>query len=326
MKKDKVLVLVGPTASGKTYVSYLIATLIKSSLNKDAEIISADSRQVFKHMPIASAQPPKEQLNNYKHYFVNELELDRDFNAGAFGKKGREIIADILNRGNVPIIVGGSGLYISSLIYGLFDFEEAEDDEEYITKQKEIRKKLYERKQKDGTETLFQELKKVDRASYERMTIHNERRIVRALEVYYLTGIPISVFQGKKIDVGFKPVVFGLKWERDKLYNNINNRVDKMLKDGLVEEIQTLHEKGFNYIDYNSLNAVGVKEVFDYLDGKIDYDVMADLIKRNTRRFAKRQMTWFRKDKNINWVEMPGDNLEETAEKIFKSFFVKNKK
>jgi tRNA dimethylallyltransferase len=326
MKKDKVLTLVGPTASGKTTISYLITRLLKRNLVKDVEIISADSRQVYKHIPIASAQPSKEHLNDYKHYFVNELELDEDFNAGAFGKKGREIITNILNRDNIPIIVGGSGLYISSLIYGLFDFEEAAGEEGNRAKQDVIRKKLYERKHKDGIESLFQELKKFDRASYEKMAIHNERRIIRALEVYYLTGIPLSVLQGKKIDVGFEPVVFGLKWLREKLYNNINNRVDKMLEEGLVEEIQTLYEKGFNYKDYNSLNTVGVKEVFDYLDGKTDYDVMAELIKRNTRRFAKRQMTWFRKDKNINWVETSGDNLEETAEKIFKSFFVKSKK
>jgi tRNA dimethylallyltransferase len=171
---------------------------------------------------------------------------------------------------------------------------------------------------------LFEELNRVDNDSYKKMTVRNERRIIRALEIYYLTGIPISVLHGKKIDIDFEPVVYGLRWEREKLYENINNRVDKMLKEGLVEEIQTLHEKGYNYNDYNSLNTVGVKEVFDYLDKKTGYVTMTELIKRNTRRFAKRQMTWFRKDKNIKWVDTRNDNIDKTAEKIFNKFFGKD--
>jgi tRNA dimethylallyltransferase len=326
MKKDKILTLVGPTASGKTAISYLLSKHIKRYFSKDVEIISADSRQVYKHISIASSQPPKEYLNKFKHYFINELELNEEFNAGDFGRKGREIISDILTRGHVPIIVGGSGLYISSLIYGLFDFEDAVEDEENSSRQKEIRSGLYEKKSKEGIERLFNELKKVDLESYKKMTIRNERRIIRALEVFYMTGIPLSVLQSKKIEIGYEPVVFGLKWEREKLYENINNRVDKMLKDGLVEEIETLHDKGYNYSDFNSLNTVGVKEVFDHLDGKIDYVTMIELIKRNTRRFAKRQMTWFRKDKNINWIETSGDDLDKTSNEIVNLFFDKSRK
>jgi len=297
MNKDKVLVIAGPTASGKTYISYLIAELIKRTVKKSVEIISADSRQVYKHIPIASSQPSGKYLKEFRHYFINELELNKEFNAGEFGKRGREIISGVYEKGGVPMIVGGSGLYISSLIYGLFDIDEAMENEENRQKQKEIRMKLYEKKEEEGIESLFEELNRVDNDSFNRMTVHNERRIIRALEIYYLTGIPISVLHGKKIDVGFEPVVLGLRWEREKLYENINNRVDKMLKEGLVEEIQTLHEKGYNYTDYNSLNTVGVKEVFDHLDKKTDYVTMTELIKRNTRRFAKRQMTWFRKIK-----------------------------
>jgi len=320
MNKDKVLTITGPTASGKSHISYLIAERIKLVYRKEVEFISADSRQVYKHIPIASAQPAKKYLKAFKHYFINELELNEDFNAGDFGKEGREIIKDVLERGKVPVIVGGSGLYISSLIYGLFDFEDAIEDKENKLKQKEIRLKLFEKKEKQGIESLFDELENADPDSHEKMTIRNERRIIRALEVFYMTGIPLSVLQCKRIDIGFEPVAFGLKWERDKLYENINNRVDKMLKDGLVEEIETLHDKGYNYSDYNSLNTVGVKEVFDYLDKKIDYVTMAELIKRNTRRFAKRQMTWFRKDKNIKWMDTNDDNFVETSKMIMKSF------
>ena len=132
------------------------------------------------------------------------------------------------------------------------------------------------------------------------------RRVIRALEAYYVTGIPISQLRNEKIEINFAPVLIGLQWERKELYNRINSRVDNMIKTGLIQEIEELKEKGYNYSDYNSLNTVGVKEVFDYLGGKINYDRMLELFKQNTRRFAKRQLTWFRKEKNIKWIEVNG--------------------
>lgn len=322
MPVSRVLVLTGPTATGKTGVSYRIASLIKKKLSTEPVIVSADSRQVYKHITIASSYPSKEHLKEFKHYFIGELELDEEFNAGDYGKKARKIISEVFSSGKIPIVVGGSGLYISSLIYGLFDYENASEDDLFKVKQKTVRKELEERLKKEGVEKLFGDLKKVDNTSANKMTNANNRRIIRALEVYYTTGIPISKLQLKKIDVGFEAVQFAHNWERSELYERINERVDKMLEAGLIEEIKSLKDKGYNYIDYNSLNTVGVKEVFDFLSGIIDYDKMVELIKQNTRRFAKRQLTWFRKDKNIRWIDVnEEDELESAGLRIYKTFF-----
>jgi tRNA dimethylallyltransferase len=322
MPAPKIPALVGPTASGKTGLSYLLANLIEEKLSKEPVIISADSRQVYKHIPVAAAYPPKEYLKKFKHYFIGELELGEEFNAGEYGKKAREIVSGLLEENKIPVIVGGSGLYINSLIYGLFDYDEALQEGGLKEKQKIIRKNLTERLHKVGSESLLEELKKVDIVSAGKMTNMNQRRIIRALEVYYTTGIPISELQKKKIDVGFETVQFALKWERPQLYDRINRRVDEMLAQGLVNEIQSLKDRGFNYKEYNSLNTVGVKEVFDYLTGLITYEPMIELIKQNTRRFAKRQMTWFRKDKNINWIDVKcEESLKLISEQIFDGFF-----
>lgn len=322
MPAPKILALVGPTASGKTGLSYLIANQIKEILNSEPVIISADSRQVYKHVAIAASYPPDEYLKKFKHYFIGELEPDNEFNAGEFGKKAREIIFSLLADNKIPLIVGGSGLYINSLIYGLFDYDEAIEEEGLKDKQKIIRRSLTERLDKEGIDSLLDELKKVDEVSAGRMANVNQRRIIRALEVFYTTGIPISKLQKKKIDVGFETVQFALKWERSKLYERINKRVDEMIKNGLLSEIQSLKDKGYNYKEYNSLNSVGVKEVFDYLSGIITYERMVELIKQNTLRFAKRQLTWFRKDKNINWIDVDDEKeLEFAAEEIFNKFY-----
>ena len=322
MSAPKVLTIIGPTASGKTEVSYRIASLIKEKSSAEPVIISADSRQVYKRIPIASSYPPENYLKEFKHYFIGELELDKEFNAGEYGKIAREIIADVVSKGKIPVVVGGSGLYVSSLVYGLFDYEEAAEDDIFDEKQKDVRRELEEKLKREGKEKLLDELKRVDETSADKMTNVNSRRIIRALEVYYTTGIPISEMQMKKIDVGFEAVQFGLNWERSVLYDRINKRVDMMLRAGLVEEIKSLKDKGYNYIDYNSLNTVGVKEVFDYLSGKIDYNRMAELIKQNTRRFAKRQLTWFRKDENIKWMDVSEKSeFGKIAERIFGESF-----
>jgi len=322
MTVPKILALVGPTASGKTGLSYLIANLIKKNLNRVPVIISADSRQVYKHVPIAASYPPEEYLEKFKHYFIGELELDKEFNAGEYGKKAREIISGLLADNKIPLIAGGSGLYINSLVYGLFDYDEALEEGGLKNKQKIIRQSLTERLHKEGIESLLDELKKVDEVSAGRMSNVNQRRIIRALEVYYTTGITISELQNRKINVGFEAVQFALKWERTKLYDRINSRVDEMLEQGLINEIQLIKDKGYSYKEYNSLNTVGVKEVFDYLSGLITYERMVELIKQNTRRFAKRQLTWFKKDKNINWIDVKDENdLEIAAKEIFSKFF-----
>jgi tRNA dimethylallyltransferase len=302
MKNKKVLAIVGPTASGKTSLAYNIALYYKSHLNKTAEIISADSRQVYKYIPISTSHPPEEYQKNIKHHFVNELELNEEFNAGDFGIKAGKLIVELIEHDKIPIIAGGSGLYLRSLIYGLFSFEDAE--EEFEEKKDEVRKKLNERFESEGGELLYNELLKVDRKTAEKFDETKSRRIIRALEVYYVTGKPLSEWHENKAEVSFDTFQVGLNWDRKVLYDRINKRVDIMLEEGLIDEIKKLKENNYHYKTYNSLNTVGVKEVFDYLDGKTSVEEMTALIKMNTRRYAKRQMTWFRKDKNIKWIDV----------------------
>ncbi len=302
MKNKKVLAIAGPTASGKTELAYRIALYYKSHLNKTAEIITADSRQVYKFIPISTSHPSAEYLKTIKHHFVNELELNEEFNAGDFGIKAGKLILELKGNGIVPVIAGGSGLYLRSLIYGLFSFEDAE--EEFEGKKDEVRNKLNERYESEGGESLYKELLIVDKKTAEKFDSTKSRRIIRALEVYYVTGKPLSEWQENKIEVPFDTFQVGLKWDRKVLYERINRRTDTMIEAGLIDEIKKLKENKYHYKTHNSLNTVGVKEVFDYLDGIISLHEMMELIKMNTRRFAKRQMTWFRKDKNINWIDI----------------------
>lgn len=292
----KVLAIIGPTASGKTKLSIDVA------LKLNGEIISADSRQVFKYIPVSTSHPEIEDQKKIKHYFINELELPEEFNAGEFGIKAREIINDIFLRNKQPVIVGGSGLYIRSVIDGLFE-EKIEASE--------VRDELYEKMNTFGKEYLYEELLKVDKRSADTMIPQNFRRVIRALEVYYVTGKRISEFQKEKIEIDFLPVQIGLMFDRKHLYQRINDRVDKMLEEGLVEEAGKLKELGFDHRKFYSLNTVGLKEVFRYFEGEYDHDEMVRLIKQNSRRYAKRQLTWFRKDKRINWIEVKEETSEE---------------
>jgi tRNA dimethylallyltransferase len=302
----KALAIVGPTASGKTKLSLIIAEKI------NGEIISADSRQIYRYMDIGTAKPTLEERQRVKHYFIDELDPNEEFNAGIFGEKGREIIEDIFSRGKIPIIVGGSGLYVKSLIDGFFEGPGADW---------ELREMLYRKASQLGKEAIYEELKKVDPVSAEKIHPNNLKRIIRALEVYYITGKPISQMQKEiKPEINFKTIQIGLNWDRKKLYKRIEERVDKMIKDGLIEEVKKLRELGFDK-NLNSLQTVGYKEVFDYLDGLISYEQMIYLIKRNSRRYAKRQLTWFRQDKRIIWLDVDeSTDFEKLADKVIEIF------
>jgi tRNA dimethylallyltransferase len=298
MQKNFCIAIVGPTASGKTLVAVELAKLLKT------EIISADSRQVYKDIPIASAVPSLEERNNIKHYFIEEYDLNKDFNAGDYGKSGRVIIERLFKVNKIPIIAGGSGLYIKSLIDGFFE-NEAKDES--------VRKELYELLNKNGKEYLYNQLLKIDAETAKNITPEFYRRVIRALEVFYVTGKKISELKKENIKIDFETLQFGLLWERKVLYKRIEQRVDEMLKKGLVEEVQKLKNKGYHYSNCNALNTVGIKEVFQYFDGIFDLDTMVSLIKQNTRRYAKRQMTWFNKDKRIQWLEMYDESSFEPA-------------
>ena len=302
-----VLVLVGPTASGKTSLSILLATLL------DGEIISADSRQIYRYMDIGTAKSSVEQRTQVKHYFVDEFDPDQDFNAGEYGKRGRAIIDSMLKRGKRPIVVGGSGLYIQAVIDGLFEGPSAEID---------IRRKLNQRLHDEGAGKLLEELRTFDPESASRMLPSHTRRIIRAIEVYYETGIPISQLQQHKISIEFMPCFVGLNCERVKLYQRIDVRVEKMLSDGFLDEVRRLQERGFDK-SLNAFQTVCYKEAFDYLDGKITYDRMVELMKQNTRRYAKRQLTWFRRDERITWFESAEEHQLLTVVSSIAEYFSK---
>ena len=297
-----VIVLVGPTASGKTSVSLPLARTL------NAEIISADSRQVYKYLDIGTAKPTPAERSAVPHHFIDELPPDKEFNAGEFGDRGRWVINEIFARGRQPLVVGGSGLYIQSLIDGFFEGPGA--DWEY-------RKILEERMQKGNFGEVVAELRKVDPESANRIDLTKPRRIVRALEVFHTTGKPLSLLQKEgRIAINFTPIFFGLEWERVELYHRVDTRCEEMLRNGLLNEIARLEQSGYGP-SLIALRTVGYAEGFAYRRGEISYEEMVRLFKQNSRRYAKRQMTWFRRDQRIIWIKVsPGFSPEGIAEYI----------
>lgn len=303
---EKIIVIVGPTCSGKTKLSLKIAEKL------NAEIISADSRQVYKKLDIGTAKPDKLELNKVKHYFIDELDPDEDFNVSMFEKKANYIIKNILNKKGIPIVVGGSGLYIKSLIDGITESTETS---------KEIRDQLMELRAKFGNEYLYKELMKVDPESAGKMLPQNWKRVIRALEVFTITGRTIwEHHQSTVNEKEFSFMQFGLLWERQTLYRNIEDRVNEMFDKGLVDEVQSLLKMGFQKT-LNSLNTVGYKEVIEYLEGNINLEKTVELVKRNTRRYAKRQMTWFNRDNRIDWKKVTSiDDIDLISDGICKMY------
>jgi tRNA dimethylallyltransferase len=294
----KVILIVGPTCSGKTAVGLKIATELKS------EIISADSRQIYKFLNIGTAKPTNEELKLVKHHFVDLLEPTEDFNVSKFEKESLKIINNLHHKNKIPIVIGGSGLYLKAIVDGIFD--EVDTDDNY-------RSELLENRKNFGNEFIYQKLKDVDLQTASNMLPQNWKRVIRALEVFHLTGEPIWKFHEKhKRETNIEFMQFGLNWEREILYKNIETRVDEMIKLGLVNEVKSILSMGISQ-NINALNTVGYKEIIGYLSGNITFDRSIELIKRNTRRYAKRQLTWFRKDKRINWLDV---NSKEDFEKI----------
>lgn len=300
----KVIIIVGPTCSGKTLLSLLLAHRL------DTEIVSADSRQIYKHLDIGTAKPTIEELTSVKHHFIDYLNLEDAYNVSMFEHDALEIIESLFHQGKIPVVVGGSGLYIKALVDGIFD--NAETD-------KAQRVKLLELRKEKGNEYLYNELKKIDPSSAEKMLPQNWKRVMRALEVFYSTGKPIGELH-KEYERGsdIKFMQYGLLWDRAALYKNIEKRVDEMIQNGLVEETKMIIDKGYNP-ELNALNTVGYKEIISYLNNEVSLERAIELIKRNTRRYAKRQMTWFRKDKRIIWFEVENESsIKVIVEKIIK--------
>ena len=292
----KVIVITGPTCSGKTEVGILLAQKLHS------EIISADSRQFYKLLDIGTAKPTFEDLKLIKHHFMSFLEPDKEYNVSKFESDALKILNELIERDKIPIVVGGSGLYIKALTEGIFNSVDVDD---------EYREELKEKREKFGNEYLYEELKKVDLQSASKMLPQNWKRVIRALEVFHVTGEPIWKIQDsyeRKTD--YKFILFGLNWEREKLYRNIENRVDKMIETGFVDEVKNILAFGYSK-ELNALNTVGYKEILSYLENEITLERAIELIKRNTRRYAKRQMTWFKKTKNINWLACDENTTSE---------------
>lgn len=291
--ETKVIVIVGPTCSGKTSLSLSLAKHL------NAEIISADSRQVYKYLNIGTAKPTLGELKSVKHNLIDFLDPKDEYNASKFEKDALKLISNLSKKNIVPIVVGGSGLYIKSLVDGIFNTVNTDEN---------IRNKLMLNRKKFGNEYLYNMLKNEDPKTASTLLPQNWKRVIRALEVFYLTGKPIWYHQEKyKRELDFKFLQFGLNWKREILYSNIENRVDKMIDLGLVDEVKNLLKKGY-YKNLNALNTVGYKEIIEYLEGKITFERAVELIKRNSRRYAKRQMTWFRKDIRIKWFDINTEN------------------
>lgn len=281
-------VLLGPTAVGKTDLS------IALSQRLDGEIVSADSRQVYRPLSIGTAKPSPEVLGMTPHHFIGELDLDEPFSAGLFARAATERIEQIVSRGRLPIVVGGSTLYLEALIHGLADIPETSAA---------TRDRLMERLHTEGAPTLFQELQRVDAVSAATMDETKTHRVVRALEVYLDTGRPLSSYhvQAPAATQRFQPFV--LTRPRKELYQRINQRVDQMLERGLLDENRSLltdEHAGSNA----ALRTIGYREPMAYLRGEVSYDEMVRLIKRNTRRYAKRQLTWFRRHPEYTWCDL----------------------
>ena len=279
----------GPTASGKTALSIELAKKI------NGEIISSDSMQIYKYMDIGTAKTTQEEMQGIKHYLLDFVEPSQRYSVAEFKKDAEKAIEEILQKGKTPIIVGGTGLYVDSLIYGI-EYQTIEFDEQY-------RKQLEERVEKEGLETLYNEAKKIDPQAIEKISANDKKRILRILEIYKATGKNKTEqeLESRKNGVKYDYKVFAINMDREKLYERINKRVDIMIENGLIEEVEKLLEK---YKEFpTAMQGLGYKEVVEYLQGKVSKEEMIENIKRETRRYAKRQLTWFRKNKQTIWIE-----------------------
>ena len=277
--------IVGPTAIGKTALS------IKLANHFNTEILSADSRQFFKEMQIGTAAPTPEELAAAKHHFIHHKFIKDNYNVGAFEKDAINTLNTLFKTHDTVIMVGGSGLYIDAVNKGLDDFPEVESS---------IRETLNNDLETKGLSHLQERLEQLDSVAYNTIAIDNPHRVIRALEICIGTGKPYSSFLNKgKIKRHFKTITIGLTAEREAIYNRINKRVDIMMQEGLLKEVKSL----VSFKNLNALNTVGYKELFNYLDGEWTLDFAISEIKKNTRRFAKRQLTWFKKNEGTLWFD-----------------------
>lgn len=295
------IVIVGPTGSGKTDLAVTLAE------HFHAPIVSTDSRQIYRGLPIGTAQPDAEQLRRVEHHFIATHPVEEDFNCGAYEQAALTLLDQLFRQHDTVIAVGGSGLYVKALCDGLDELPEASP---------EIRERLAHRLRTEGLETLAAELKRLDPAYYEQVDTQNPARVLRALEVCLTTGQPYSSLRtGRVHERPFRIIMIGTDVERGELYRRIDRRVDMMMEAGLEAEARAVYPLRH----LNSLQTVGYRELFEYFDGRITRQQAVELVKRNTRRYAKRQLTWFRRDSRIAWFDPT--HVEEILRHIEEQMF-----
>lgn len=292
------IILTGPTAVGKTALSIELAKRINGA------VISADSMQVYKHMDIGSAKILPEEMQGIPHYMIDELEPEEEFHVVRFVEMAKKYLAEIYAAGKIPIIAGGTGFYIQALLYDI-DFTDQKSDEAYRSRLETLAKE-------QGREKLHEMLREVDPASAEAIHANNIKRVIRALEFYHLTGKRISEHneQERQKSSPYNFAYFVLTDDRAKLYERIDKRVDYMIEQGLVDEVQKLKEMGCHR-DMVAMQGLGYKEILAYLDGELTLEEAVYIIKRETRHFAKRQLTWFKREREVFWVEKDAYNYQE---------------
>lgn len=306
-----VLVITGPTGVGKTAVSREVARRLRS-----VEVVSCDSMAVYKEMNIGTSKPSSQLREEIPHHLIDLISVEEEFNVARYVELARSVIRDIFQRGNIPLLVGGSSLYLFSLLDGIF---------EGPGKESRLRQELSKRASSEGLFSLYQELKRVDPESAHKIHPNDLRRILRALEVYYQTGRRISELQKRRkgISSEYELEIYALAMNRKRLYAKIEERVDRMLREGLLEEVSQLWKKGLSQTAYQGH---GYKELIGYLEGRYSLDEAVQLTKRNTKRYAKRQISWLRRDRRVNWIERDGFGSEkELAEYIIEDLKAKGK-
>ncbi len=294
---NHLITIIGPTAIGKTNLAIKIAEFYNS------EIVSADSKQFYRELNIGTAKPSSSELSRVKHHLINNKSITDEYNINNYEKDAIESLEVIFKKNKIAILVGGSGLYINSVLYGLDKIPDIAE---------EIRNSLYSKLEVLGIKSLQEELKILDPISYNNIDIDNPRRLIRALEVSIGTKKPYSSFlKNSKKNRNFNIIPIGLNQERNALYEKINKRVDHMIKDGLIKEVKGLYE----FKNLSALNTIGYSEVFKYIDGKFSKDECVNEIKKNTRRYAKRQLTWFKSMEEVKWMSDKYD-LKKVIEHI----------
>ncbi len=295
------VVIVGPTGVGKSELAIEVAREV------NGEIVSADSRYVYKFMDVGTGKPSLEERRLVPHHMIDLIEPDEEYNAAKFGREAEEKIMEIYERERLPLLVGGSGLYVRAVVNGIFTGPGADW---------EIRDRLREEARCSGINHLYKKLKEVDPVSAERIKSTDLLRIIRALEIYEITGKPISSFHKERKRLKYDLVMVGLRRERGELYGRIDGRVDSMFERGLVDEVKGLLNRGYGE-ELNSMQGLGYKEIIEHLKGKYSLEEARRILKRDTRRFAKRQLTWFGKDERIHWIDIGrNEEIGRTVKKI----------